>query len=209
MKKVFTGLLIITSLAIAQESNSGGNMYVGLEVANTKVDRTFEVNGGGYSYESSRDDKTTSGAIKIGFGKFEDNRLEVSLQRYSSDLTAGDSSQTLFNSSDTTDVAVDYIITMPSVSSVIMPFVKLGVSASRAELGFTAVSQGSSEKRDTIYALGGTVGAGLTFQITNFIDVLAGFDYTYRKWQDISNGPLTLETNDKVQKIYAGLNLRF
>lgn len=209
MKKVFTSLLIIGSLAMAQESDTGGAMYVGLDIGATQVDRSFEVKGGGYSYKNSNDDKAFFGSAKIGFGKFENNRLELGIQRYDSDSTSGNDSETIFNSSSALAVSADYLITMPSVSPVLMPFIKLGVNVARTDIGFKIKTQGVDEKKDTIYALGGTVGAGLTFQITKFIDVLAGYDFTYRKWQDMTSGPITIETNDKIHKLYAGANLRF
>ncbi|MDY0116699.1 MAG: outer membrane beta-barrel protein [Sulfurimonadaceae bacterium] len=208
MKKIILSLMVITSLAIAE--SDGGAMYIGLDVGAANVDRTFELKGGGYSYKSSTgNDRTTAGSIKVGFGKFEDNRLEVSLQQYTSNSDSGNSTETLFNSSNTIGVGVDYLITMPTVSPIILPFVKLGVNVSRAKLGFKTTAQYSDEKRDTLYALGGTLGAGVAFQITDFLDVLAGYDYTHRQWQEMSSGPLTLKTTDKVQKLYAGLNLRF
>ncbi len=210
MKKIISSLLVIASLAVAQEGSTGGGVYIGLDVGAANVDRTFEVSGNGYSYKSSTgDDRTTTGAVKVGFGKFEENRLEISLQQYTSNKESGSDTQTLFNSSNTLGVGVDYLVTMPSVSKVVMPFIKLGVNVTRADIGFNVKAQGNDERTDTLYALGGTAGAGLTFQITNFLDVLAGYDYTYRRWQDMTSGPYTLKTHDEVQKIYAGLNLRF
>lgn len=210
MKKIIGSILIIASLAEAADTGTGGSMYVGLDLGVAKVDRTFELSSGSYAYTSSNgEDKIKNGAIKIGFGKFTENRLEVSLQRYNEDLTSGSDTQTLFNSSDTMGIGVDYLITMPGISPVVMPFIKLGVNVSRAELGFNAVIQNSGEKRDTVYGLGATVGAGVTFQITDYLDVLGGFDYTHRQWEDMTDGPYTLETTDKIRKIYAGVNLRF
>lgn len=148
-------------------------------------------------------------AIKVGFGKFQDNRFEIGLQQYNSKETSGNATQTLFNSSNMVAVSIDYIVTIPIINPSVVPFIKIGANLSRAELGFDVTSKGSGEKKDTLYGLGGTAGVGMAFQISKNLEILAGYDFTYREWEDMKNGPFTLKTKDEVQKLYAGFNLRF
>ena len=62
---------------------------------------------------------------------------------------------------------------------------------------------------DSIAAVSMKIGTGAMYKVTENIELLAGVDLQYRKWQDVQIGVNTIEMSEKSTKLYAGLNFHF
>jgi len=197
MKKMIIGLGLISLLtgtqAMAEESSE---LYVGLDYF--KSSNTITVDALGQSVEGDND----SGGLRLKFGAdLEDNwRVQGYLAREVYD-------QTLFD--DTNDELYELgveVVKAFAVTPEFLPFVQVGI-------GYGVMSvEGYNES--SISELSLKAGLGVMYKVTPKVEVLAGFDYQYRKWQDIEMyvsgfGNQTLETSEKSTRFYFGANYHF
>jgi opacity protein-like surface antigen len=90
------------------------------------------------------------------------------------------------------------------------PFIQAGVGYDWTEL---PKDSGIAFTEDSLNAVTLKLGLGAAYKITNTFEVLGGFDWQYRTWQDIELiGPfekLTIEQKDTSKTLYLGLNIFF
>ena len=201
MKKILGSAIIMMALTTPFIEAS---MYIGVEQAlSYKVKNTAEIG----NYSESNSESPAISSIKIGGisgGKDKGNRYEFlyNFGDQSANPVGG------LKGEDVISFNLHANITVPSISPIetILPYVRLGASYVISSDKYRV--NGTTDKEN--YSAGGLlIGLGTYYQVTNNINLSAGFDYGYRLWQDLNYGYKTIESKDKISKLYMGVDYIF
>jgi len=210
MKKVAAGLLafgMFSSIASAESSNGSvetasiSKTYLGVDIY--QGESNFDLSFDGFSDDEDFD----VDGFRLKFGKSSPENV-----RY----------QVYFKSEETDDffdenvygIGLDVMKTIPVGVDRLSLFGLAGVGLDWTELNDDA---GIEYEEDSLNAFHFKLGVGASYQINQSIEVITGFDWQYRSWQDIefigldNNGFTTadLEIEDTSITFYAGLNFYF
>jgi len=201
MKKIL-GSTIITMLLSTPFIEA--SVYIGLEQAlSYKVKNTSEVD----SYSESNSESPTISSLKIGGI----SGTEKTGNRYEFLYNFGDKSANPVGGLKGEDVISFNLhanITVPSISPVesILPYLRLGISYVISSDKYHV--NGTSDE-ENYSAVGFLIGLGTYYQVTNNINISVGVDSGYRLWRDLNYGTTTIESEDKVSKLYVGVDYLF
>lgn len=202
MKKILGSTLVAIALTTPFIE---ANMYVGIEQAlSYKVKNTATV--GNFSISNS--ESPTISSIKIG--AISDN--EKKGNRYEFLYNFGDKSANPVGGLAGEDIIsfnLHYNVTLPSISpkEELLPYVRVGASYVISSDKYHI--QGTYNEEKNYSAAGLLIGLGTYYEVANNINLSAGFDYGYRMWQDLTYRSTTIESKDKISKLYVGVDYIF
>ena len=197
MKKMLLASLALTALFSTQALAEDSNMYVGIDILKNSHSLTADISG----YGSGSAD-IDSGSFKVKLGTVTNDGWRV--QGYLELLTYD---QTLFD--DTNDALMEFgldVIKGFEITPEFTPFIQAGVG-----FGFMSIEEATE---DSISEFSIKIGAGVAYKIVPAFELIAGIDFQYRSWQDLTlidgwGNTATLETSEKNTKLYLGANLHF
>ncbi len=197
MKKILATTLLATTLFSTQALAEGSDMYVGVDILKNSHSLSAEISGYG-----SGDIDVDSSSFKIKLGTVSDNGWRV--QGYLEFITYD---ETLFD--NTNDSLMEFgvdIIKGFEVTPEFSPFIQAG-----AGFGFMSIEDATE---DSISEFSLKVGAGVMYKVVPAFELIAGVDFQYRSWQDLTlydgwGNTATLETTETVTKLYLGANIHF
>lgn len=187
------------------DSTSNSKLYVGLDLFNgsTDLERDSDILG---PYDENHDQNGFR--LKLGVRSNQDLRFEAYFK--SEDV---DTDFVFFDEvfdSKVYGIGVNAIKAF-EVDPQFQPFVLVGIGYDITDIGTEGLGLTLSE--DSILGVGFKLGAGALFKATSSIELLVGFDWQYRSWQDIelTDGftTTTIETKDTSKTVYAGINFLF
>lgn len=189
MKKIISIALLGSSILSTQML--ANDMYVGLDAISSSTTFTLEALG----TEVDADDDAK--AFKLKLGTVNDNGFRVQLYylHETYDIPVFDASNDVLN-----EIGVD-IIQGFEVTPEFSPFIQAGLG-----YGWMNVD-GYTDSSIAEYSL--KIGVGVMYKVVESVELIAGVDLEYRRWQDISYGAVTVETSEKSTKLYVGANYRF
>jgi len=192
MKKIILATLLGTSL-ISTQALAEDSVYLGLDILSSS--NTFTLENTSTGAKGDADDDSTGFKLKLGIEYESGWRLQAYYLNETYDLPVFDATNDVLN-----EIGVDFIKGF-EVTPKFSPFVQFGMGYGWMNVdGYT---------EDNIVAVSMKIGAGAMYKVTENIELLAGIDLQYRKWQDIQIGASTIETSEKSTKLYAGLNFHF
>ena len=199
MKKITTSTILAFLLTTTIEA---GSWYIGLEQSlMNNVDNTTEV--GTYSYSNDKSFNVTS--VKIGkVTEEKGNHYEFvyNIGEKSANRTGG------LEGSSLTSLGFNWNLTAPTLSSMdeILPYFRLGLSYIISDDNYNIYGTSDSSKYS---AFGIVLGVGTYYALNDNVNLSAGFDFGYRKWDTLTNGWREIESIDKIKKLYIGAEYLF
>ena len=202
MKKVTNSTILVLTIVTTYIQADG--LYIGLEqsLLNSVSNETEICNS---SYSNSKSSNPTSFKIGSIMGKSDkDNHVEIlySKGEKSANPTGGLEGESL------TSFSFFFNITTPSWSpkEEIIPYIRFGSSYTMSNDKYRV--QGT-DKKEKYSATGLILGIGDYYQVAENINLSVGFDYQYRIWDKLSNNICSIESTDKVKKLYVGVDYLF
>jgi len=200
MKKSAAFIVAALSMLSINSWAASSDLYVGVDIFGSKNDFDVEVSGTAYGSGSFDDD---SEGLKLKFGALlvNDWRLQGYLQSEKFDDPIFD------NTNDhLVEVGLDLIKEFV-VSPQFSPFIQGGIGYGVMDLDSHYYSD------DSIGELNLKLGLGAMFRVTPAVELLAGLDFQWRRWDDIEYYDgydyLKIETKDSSQRYYVGVNFLF
>lgn len=191
MKKIFISAVVTTSI-LSTYVNADNSLYVGVDMMSSKNRFTLDIN---YAGSGSVDVDSSAFKLKVGTTSNDGWRFQGYYLRETFDKTLFDATNDTVNEFGL-DIIKGFEIT-PEFS----PFIQAGVG-----LGVMSV-EGYNESSMSEVDI--KIGIGVMYKIIPELEVLAGVDLQYKKWQDIQVGTSTVSTTEKSTKLYAGINYHF
>ena len=193
MKKILVISSIITSCVI-----NANAFYLGVEqsLSNSVTNETNSV---------ETDTSSNVTAIKIGIrrGDKKSSRMEFlyEMGAETSNLVVGKGKSVIA-------FTLNYNATFETLSPIeeLLPYVRLGGSYVISDEEYLNTTDGEMYNYS---AAGPHIGLGAYYNITDNIDVSAGYDIGYRLWQDLQYGARKVESEDQFSKLYIGTNYSF
>jgi opacity protein-like surface antigen len=202
MKKITSSAIL--ALVLTTAFTEAGSLYIGLEQSlMNNIDNTTEI--GNYSYSNDESSNITS--IKIG--KTSDNsdkgnhyEFVYNMGEKSANPTGG------LKGSSLTSLSFNWNITTPTLTQIdeILPYFRLGINYSISDDKYYV--RGTKDK-ENYSAFGFILGIGSYYYLNDNVNLFAGFDYGYRKWNKLSNSWYEIESTDKIKKLYIGAEYLF
>jgi len=191
--KLMKGLLV-SSLFVATIGTSFAGTYIGIDYGKVSNEDEIEVNNGN---TGTLDNKYSDFSIKFGSGNDGDWKTQVRLSMITFDEALFDASN-----KDLTEIGVDAIKEFEAANN-LYPFIKFGFG-----FGWMDVD---GYLDDSIKEFSFNAGVGVSYEVMEDLDVLAGVDYVGRSWQDIEiiNTGLEASVSGSGMKAYAGINYSF
>ncbi|MDO9208527.1 MAG: hypothetical protein Q7T91_09795 [Sulfuricurvum sp.] len=186
MKKIALATLLASGLMAA---DSG--LYLGLDYGKATNTHEFTIGSSSAEYDNDYSDLK----FKIGGGTDGELKFQGYLSKINYDIGVYDNQNNALY-----EIGFD-IIKEFEVTPSFYPFVKGSFGVGRMDTDFTADGYVSE--------LTFNIGAGLSYKAIDHIYILAGVDYIWRRWSDLTNGSITLETSDTALKPYIGMNYKF
>lgn len=192
MKKI----ILLTCLAGALMAES--SFYVGFDLGkanNTDKHTTKDIS-------LKNDNSYSDSKIKLGIQADETTDFQFTFSK----MTYDDAVLRASTGSKLYEIGLD-VIKKFEVTSSLSPFIKLGV-------GYGKMDTLSSSYGD-VHELSTNVGIGLSYKLIEHVYAIAGVDYIYRHWNDISINQtppatsVTEQTRGSAIKPYFGLNYKF
>jgi len=196
MKKIIIATLLGTSL-ISTQALAEDSVYIGLDVLSSGNTFTVEArnSANGATAAADVDDNSKGFKLKVGIEVSDGWRFQGYYLGETYDTPVFDASNDYLS-----EIGID-VIKGFEVTPKFSPFVQVGLGYGWMDVdGYTD---------DAISAVSMKIGAGVMYKVTDNIELLAGIDLQYRKWQDIKINTITFETSEKSTKLYAGLNFHF
>lgn len=195
------GLLSGSALGegISQQTNSDlGKMFIGAELYQGET--TIETDFSGSASGSFEEDVDISG-FRARFGKVMENDFRFQAYFFSEKPDDGNVwSNNIFG------FGADAVKPFP-VHETFQPFVKAGALVGWTEMDDTP---DIDYVDDRLNSIGLKLGLGGLAKINKSIELMGGFDWQYRTWQDIkyigAGQTITQETSDISTSLYIGLN---
>ena len=199
MKRFLSSTVVVIALTT---SFMEADMYIGLEQSlNYKIKNTVKVDG--YNNLSNTESPSIT-SLKIG-----------------GIVNNGDKAEFVYNFGDKSANPVgglkgksvmsfnlNYNLTLPSISPMdkLLPYLRIGGTYLISDKKY----YDSSYSEEYNYkAVGLLFGLGSYYQVDDKINVYAGFDYGYRLWDDLTYGYTSVESEDKISKLYIGVDYLF
>jgi len=166
------------------------------------------------------DESYQGGAIRLGFGEFDANRIEVSYISRAvdiDDLEDTDIDESTFERNDMTSIAVDFIIT-GFQSGDLLPYLKVGGEFGQYEFSDDDIDyydrRGITLEDDKRNFFGGRFGLGLFYKLGKHFEITLGGEYTYLQWADIevdidSDRTDKFTAENTILSLDVGLTFRF
>ncbi|MEJ2501068.1 MAG: hypothetical protein P8Y65_08105 [Campylobacterales bacterium] len=200
MKKPAAFILAALSTLYVNSWAGPSDLYVGLDVFGGNNDFDVDVSGSIYG-SGSFDDDSKGFKLKFGALLVNDLRLQGYLQSENFDDPIFD------NTNDQlVEIGIDLIkefIVSPELS----PFIQGGIGYGAMDLDRYYYTD------DAINEINLKVGLGLMFRVTPAVELLAGVDFQWRRWSDITYDDgydyFNVETKDSSQRYYGGVNFHF
>ena len=188
--------LALTALFSTQALAEDSNMYVGIDILKNSHTVTKDSSS---SASMSKDIDSNSFKIKLGTVSENGWRVQGYLELLTYDTTLFD------NTNDTLmEFGLD-VIKGFEITPEFTPFIQAGFG-----FGFMSIEEASE---DSISEFSIKIGAGVAYKIVPAFELIAGIDFQYRSWQDVTYidawDIATLETSEKNTKLYLGANLHF
>jgi len=196
MKKIVIAALLGSSIMSTQVL-AKDSVYIGLDILTSNNEWTVDASNSanGASASADFDDDSTGFKLKVGIEGSDGWRFQGYYLGETYDETVFDDTNDYLN-----EIGVD-IIKGFEVTSKFSPFIQVGIGYGWMDVeGYTD---------DSINAVSMKVGGGAMYKVTENIELLAGIDLQYRKWEDIEIGTVTIETEEESVKLYAGINYHF
>lgn len=196
MNKTLTISLCVTTLFSIQCNAT--DFFVGIEQSSKKIENKTYIN----TNKEERNKSLNISSLKLGLF---DGSKELG-NRYELIYNFGD--ENLVSGSELVDVAIQYNHTLPSLFNhkEILPYLRLGISYSRV-----SEKNPISQENPKYDAYGYILGFGTYYSLNKNLELSLGFDYGYKKWNDIKlyQGTVNVYAKEKIQKSYIGLNYLF
>jgi len=182
---------IVIKPSVAEKSD----FYIGIDYFTGSTNMDLAVKGDN-TYTGDADFDTDGFRLKFGVESEDDWRVQGYIK--SEDMQDTDDN----NYGIGVDIIKGFAVT-PKFS----PFIQAGVGIDWTSLGYDASVIYDSE---TIQALHLKLGLGAMYKITDTVEILGGFDWQFRSWQDIEvidgSDNYTMEFEDIGTNFYIGLN---
>ncbi|CAA6806019.1 MAG: Unknown protein [uncultured Sulfurovum sp.] len=196
MKKIIA--LSICSISLFPIHANATELFVGMEQSHKKTNNKTYVNN-----KMDKHNKSLNiSSLKLGLF----NGDKQTGDRYEFIYNFGD--EDIVSSLDLVDVAIQYNYTLPSLlnSELYLPYLRLGISYSRV-----SENDPKSQENPKYDAYGYILGLGTYYSFTKNLEFSLGFDYGYKKWNDITlyQGTVNVFAKEKIQKSYIGFNYLF
>ncbi len=189
------GLLSGNALADTGADPDYGKAFLGVDLFKGKS--TVDIDVANFSDETDVDFK----GFRARFGKVMENGFRFQAY-FSSEMPDNDD----FWDNDIYGLGADVIKPFP-VHQSIQPFLKAGAMVGWTELDDTPAVDYVD---DQFNFLGLKLGFGALFKVNETVELMSGFDWQYRTWQDIKyiggGQTITQETSDTSTSIYVGVN---
>ncbi len=195
MKKIYLSSLV-TSLLMFSNAHAG-NFYTGLDLISSA--NTFTVSAAIYNYTVATDIDDDSQGFKLKFGVqgSEGWRIQGYLLKETYDTPVFDATN-----DELVEIGVD-VIKGFEITPEFSPFVQIGLGVGAMDVNAQYYTD------DSISAVSFKLGAGVMYDITKEIELIAGVDFQQRRWQDIVYNSVTVEIEEASTKAYVGLNYHF
>lgn len=183
------------------------DLYVGIDyLVPSKGERKRTLNG-----TEDKDISTSHGyGIKLGFGSFDENRVELTYSRVTLALEDEETDW------DVAMVSLDYLFVYhEAFAKDLSPLIKVGlVSASSGEMGSTLRAMGYSVSGEQkITGFGVRLGVGICYLLDEKMELALGIDSAGIFWDDTtlthSGGSDKLELDDSIGMGYLNFAYRF
>ena len=176
-------------------------LYVGLDVFNGETSAEIKASVSGFTSISNKKDFDLDGfRLKLG-AELENN------WRFQGYFKSEDADK--FTENKIYGLGLDLIKSF-HVSDKFSPFILAGIGYDWTKL---EDEPNVVLIEDELSAVNLKLGLGAAYKITNSIEVLGGFDWQYRTWQDIeligAYNSVTFEQKDTSKTLYLGLNVFF
>ena len=191
MNKIVAGTLLCASLVGTNVMAEESELYVGLDVFASSNTFTLEANG--VSVDADND----SDGFKLKFGSTlnEGWRVQGYYQRETYDETLYDNKNDVLG-----EIGVD-VIKGFEVTPEFSPFIQAGIGYGWMDI------EGYSD--DTANEVSLKLGAGVMYKFTPMFEAIAGVDFQYRNWSNLTALGTEIEIDEKSTKLYIGANIHF
>lgn len=201
MKKLFTTTFIISTLFLSSV-NADTDWYVGVETGLTlsqlKEKETGSIN---HNYIDAK--------LKVGKGLGSGSYFSFYyLQgKYSDEIE-------IYKNDRVHELGFEFMEQF-ELDRVLYPFIKVGVGVAKMNLEREISDNGANftSTNSSVLAPSFTAGIGVDIKASKSVSVICGYDFNYRKWQDIdysnSTHDITFKTSQKTSRFYIGANYRF
>ncbi len=197
--------LLISSLAVVLTSSAllASNIYMGLDIIKSGNTFTTDYDGviTGTNISGSSDEDIDSSNVKLKLGVATKDGL-----RFQTYLQKEGYKETFFDATNDTliEIGID-VIKGFEVTKEFSPFIQAGLGAGVMSIEGASVA--------SISEVSAKVGVGVMYKIVPSFELVAGYDYRVRKWQDIEyrsgSSYITLSTTEKSGQPYFGANFHF
>jgi len=196
MKKII--ISTISSMSLFPIHASATDFFVGIEQSHHKTENQTYINSNKEKYNKS----LNISSLKLGLL----DGTQKSGDRYEVIYNVG--AEDIVSDLDLVDVAIQYNHTLPSLlkHKEILPYVRLGVSYSRV-----SEKNSKSQENPKYDAYGYLLGLGTYYSFNKNLELSLGFDYGYKKWNDIKlyQATVNVYAKEKIKKSYIGFNYLF
>ncbi|HFU77442.1 MAG TPA: hypothetical protein ENK68_02955 [Epsilonproteobacteria bacterium] len=174
------------------------DFFVGIEQSYKKIENKTYIN----TKKEERNKSLNITSLKLGLL---DGSKELG-NRY--ELIYNFGNENLISGLKLVDLAIHYNYTLPSLLNhkEILPYIRLGISYSRV-----SEKNPISQENPKYDAYGYILGLGTYYSFNKNLELSLGFDYGYKKWNNIKlyQGTVNVYAKEKVQKSYVGLHYLF
>jgi opacity protein-like surface antigen len=169
--------------------------YVGIDVFSGKSNLDLTLRNSYSSVSDNKDFDQTGIRLKLGACLADNTRFEVYIKN--------EHFKEAFDN-HVYGFGLNAIKSFP-LDNKLAPFILGGFVADSTKLNDTVSSN------DNLNALGFKLGGGVLYPLNTQIEIMAGLDWQYRKWKDISfsHSSTIAEQKDTSKTLYAGINFLF
>jgi hypothetical protein len=164
------------------------------------------------------DESYSGGAVRLGFGEFDANRIEISYISRTVEVEDLDDTEYVDERSDMNSLALDFVIT-GFQSGNLLPYLKVGAEYGEYEFSDSDLefynSRDITLEDDSRSFYGGRLGLGLFYKLGDHFEITLGGEYVYLKWADIEAEFIEQDRIDKftaensILSLDVGLTIRF
>mgnify|MGYP002150045980 CR=1 FL=1 len=208
MKKVIAGMLAFSLLSTAvsaevvNESQTVTNRtgaYIGLDLFQGETAAEMDISG---SFTGSAEKDFDQDGFRLKLGKTDQNNTRYQVYFKSEDTDE-------FFDENVYGLGMDVMKAFPLSNNDLQAFILGGVSLDWTELE----DDGVDYSEDSLNAFAFKLGLGALYRLNDTIEVVAGYDWQYRSWQEITfvgaGGSVDVKQEDTSKTFYAGLNFYF
>lgn len=193
MKNTVIGTLLCVALATTSAQAEDKQFYLGLDAFTSS--NTFDLKNATTGASADVDDDSDGFKLKFGANLDDGWRVQGYFQHEVYDLPIYDNTNDELN-----EIGVD-VIKGFEVTPEFSPFIQAGLGYGWMDI------QGYSESTANEVSL--KVGAGVMYKVTPMFEAIAGIDFQYRNWTDVTLLNQRIEIDEGSTKFYIGANFHF